>query len=250
VLLAANDYRYWNVRLLWKAGIFLDYSPLKAGLAITTPSVNLFGDGSTTFNVFTLGVDTDGSGIDDVEMAANYQDGLPTTYKSPVSLALGVSYVLGATSLFTTVESFGGISRYDVIETEPFAAQGSGDTVATRYTAAARAVTNWGFGVEHRVGTGTRLYGGFITDRSAQVPDPDNLLIALSNWDVYHVALGGTFTVSTLEFTVGGNYSWGDDMIEQLGDVTDPGSPVDSGIEEREVRYSRFRLILGVTAGI
>ena len=36
-----NNYDYYNIRLLWKAGLAVDLSPLSLGLTLTTPSVNL-----------------------------------------------------------------------------------------------------------------------------------------------------------------------------------------------------------------
>lgn len=249
-LLGMNEYSYWNVRLLWKAGVFLDSRPLKAGLAITTPGLSLFGSGSSGINLFTLGVDTNGDGTPESAMAANYQDGLSTTIKSPLSIALGVSYALGPTSLFATVESFGGIPLYDVLEPQPFVAQSSGDTLLPRYSDAARAVTNWGIGIEHHLARRTTLYGGFITDRSAFVYDPEDLLESVSSWDIYHVALGGTFVVSMLEFTLGGNFSWGNGGVEQLGDVSQPVKQLADNPLVRGVRYRAFRFIFGITAGI
>ena len=160
--------------------------------------MSLFGDGSTGVNLFALGLDTDDDGSADAEMSADYQDKLSSTVKSPFSIALGVSYVLGETSFFATVESFGGLSRYDVLQPEIFVSQSSGDTVTLQYTNAAKAVTNWGFGVEHKLEGRTTLYGGFITDRSAYEFDPDNFLTTISSWDIYHLAVGSTFALKSL----------------------------------------------------
>jgi hypothetical protein len=248
--IAISDFRYWNVRLLWKAGVFFDHEPLKTGLAVTTPSIGLFGDGSTGVDVFTTGLDVDNDGIMETNLVADYQEGLGATYKSPFSVALGASYALGATSLFVTVESFGGIESYSVLDPQPFVSQTSGDTVSTRYTLATKAVTNWGLGVEHHLGERTSFYGGWITDRSSLVRDPETLLSTVAAWDIYHLALGSTFGFATLDFTLGGNYSWGSQATDQLPDVNDPGSGLVGSPVERTVKYRRFRLIFGVTVGI
>jgi hypothetical protein len=195
VLLGTNEYRYWNVRLLGKTGVFLDYDPLKAGLAITTPSLNLFGEGSTTVNGFSLGLDTDNDGILDANMVADYQDKLASTAESPFSIALGASYVIDRTALFATVESFGGIARYNVLSPEPFVAQSTGDTISYSYTQAAKAVTNWGVGVEHHLAGKTTLYGGFhhrslrLRDRPREFPDHDGELGYLSPHPGGHLCL-------------------------------------------------------------
>jgi len=62
-----RDFEMNNLGLLWKGGLAFNFSPLTAGLVITTPRINISGSGSYLFEDFLNGVDTDGDGVlDDV----------------------------------------------------------------------------------------------------------------------------------------------------------------------------------------
>jgi hypothetical protein len=64
-LLRLNEFDYKTYGLLWKLGLAVDFSPVTAGLTITTPRVHVTGSGSTLFNDLLSGVDLNGDARND-----------------------------------------------------------------------------------------------------------------------------------------------------------------------------------------
>ncbi len=89
-----NNYDYYNVRVLWKAGLAVDLSPLSFGISLTTPSVNLFGSGSAYVNAVSSGLDVNGDGVHDQLFMADYQEKLSSLYSSSWAVGIGASYQL------------------------------------------------------------------------------------------------------------------------------------------------------------
>jgi hypothetical protein len=92
--LGARQYQYQHFRVLWKVGLACDLDPLTLGLTVTTPSLGLHGDGSTGVNSTVVALDLDGDGDPDDFLAADYRDRQATTYRTPFSVAAGMTFKL------------------------------------------------------------------------------------------------------------------------------------------------------------
>jgi hypothetical protein len=209
-----NDIDYYAFRVLAKLGIEADFGGGSLGLAFTTPSAPLFGNGSILINRSVVG-DADLDGIDDSGADVSYGDDLDAEYRSPLSVAVGGSYRWTTTTLHATAEYFAPVDEYSVI--------------------------NFGAGIERRFSEKTTAYASFITDRSAY-RRVDGQTIVVSTWDIYHLNGGVAFTIRGTDLTLGGGYAWG----RQPLDVTpDSEGDLPATVVPAEVTYSRLKLILG-----
>ncbi len=220
-----DDLSYWNVRALAKIGLLFDFAPLQLGVTVTTPSLNLFGEGETRINRSVINPDTADSALDESELVANVQTGLSSTYKSPLSIAVGAEYDFGRTSVFVTGEWFNGVDAYSILDPDPFVGQTTGDTISVDVIQELDPVLNLGVGVEHSVSNSVEIYAAFFTDRTAfdrQSVDP----LAIATWDILHFTAGAAFQVGSIDLTLGASYGHGNgealpaDFLGQPTDVT------------------------------
>ncbi len=247
VTISVDNYDFNHLRTLWKTGIAFDLAPLTAGVTITTPSIDLLGSGSATFNRTIVGQDRDGDGIQDESFASNFQDGVAANFGSPVSVAFGASYRVGATTGHFSAEWFDNVSRRQVPETEPFAAQSSGELMSNPLIHELSSVFNYGFGLTHEVSQKFSAFGSFVGDYSGRVIESDANL-AISSWDIYHLTGGGAFTVAGTELTIGLGYSFGGAPVLRPIDFTGASEAHQlQGLPnpDARVKFRGFKFILG-----
>ncbi len=241
---------YWNVRLVFKLGLAWDLSPLTLGLAVTTPGLDLFGQGSSLVNVFVNGIDIDNDGIPDTELVANYVKDAPAQYKSPASIAAGFSYRYKNTTFHFTGEYFGKVDHYEVMETVFFESPTTGDTYAHKMILGLDDVFNWGVGVEQHIRSWLKAYGSFITDRSAAL-EGQTTSVAISTWDLYHLMGGAAFTFFGNDITLGLGYTWGKDRLPKRHNVPNTSGLQEIPFHERDytVDYRQWKFIIGFAFG-
>lgn len=233
-----SEYGYWNVRLLWKLGISFDYDPLRFGVTMTTPSLDLLGDGKVIFNQSSLTIPE--LSAPDGLIAASEQSDLPATYMSPASIAAGVSYRIGKTRIYATTEYFGSTSEYKVLDPRTFEAQVSGDTISIDLTNSARAVFNWGIGLENGFGSNYSVYAAFFTDKSTARGETPTRLSA-TTWNIYHVSAGGAIGLGGFDVTLGLSYGFGSAPVENA--IYLPNSSINAS-------YASLKAIFGFTVPI
>ena len=240
---AVDEINYSNVRLLWKVGIGVDLSPLTLGLTITTPGISFFGTGEVLENVSVINIDPDGGGEPVSELESDFQDGLDTNYKSPLSVAAGASYYFGETGLFLTAEWFDSVDEFSVMDAQEYVGQTTGDTISIDVTHKWDSVLNWGVGVEQGLGKAVHLYGAFFTDKSAMI-EGEQAATALATWDIYHFTTGVALDLQAVDFSLGLSWGWGDDTLRQIVDLTG------EELTERNVTYRSLKLIFGLSIGL
>lgn len=201
-----DDLSYWNVRALAKVGLQVNLAPVHLGVTVTTPGVSLFGEGETKINLSVTNPDTmtNANG----ELVADRQKNLSSTYKSPLSIAVGAEYDFGRTSLYFTGEWFDGVDAYTIIDAEPFVGQTTGDTLSIDIVQKVDPVVNLGVGIEHSLSDEFQLYGAIFTDRSAfdrEAEDP----LPVATWDILHFNAGAAFQVGSIDLTLGASYGHG-----------------------------------------
>lgn len=243
---ASRQYRYQNVRILWKIGAAFDFRRFTLGLTLTTPSLKLFGHGATGVNATVVGVDLDGDGVKDDFLAADYRDGLTSSFRTPVSLAVGTTFKLGEVRLYATAEWFGGSGEFVVIDSEDFEAQSSGEMLSTDVTHELAAVLNMGVGVEYSLTPDLKTYLSFTTDNSARPPGTATNL-SLTDWNIRHVLTGADFTIRKTSLTLGLGYSFGDREISQRPGIILPEAmgPVWEAWSGLAFKYSSYKLVAG-----
>ena len=241
-----NHFEYQNYRLVWKAGLGWNLSPLTLGFTITAPSVRLFGSGGALFNYTVAGLDVDGDGTLENILAANYQDQLESRYQTSWALGGGGSYQIGKTKVHFSGEWFDAIDKFAVLNTKDFISQSSGDTLSNQLTLELQSVFNYGIGIEHALRQRFTLFGSFSTDFSGTVPGTKTNL-STTTLDVYNLAAGAAFTVARWELTLGGAYAYGREKFAKALniDVIDPDNPISESLNNAYLSYRRIKLLFG-----
>ena len=245
-----RDFEYRDVRLLWKAGLAFNLSPLTLGITATTPGVHLYGSGSTFTNNTLNGLDTNGDQVPDQVMAAQHLEGVSADYRSPSSVGLGGAYQFGDTILHASAEWFEAIDAYDVMDTTPFQGQTSGASLRFPVTQELKGVLNYGIGLQQRFPHEWAGYASFVTDLSARIPG-SNANASVASWDLYHVSGGASFNVGRVDMVLGGTFSFGSEDVRQITDVigNDPSHSLGDGLRDAKVRTHSYRILFGFSVG-
>jgi hypothetical protein len=237
-------YKYNHYGILWKAGLTYDWLGFSLGATVTTPRIKVFGSGETLVNRLVVGQDADGDGTPDPLFIADVQSDLPAIYKSPFSLAGGASKMVGRnTTLHATVEWFNDVPLYDVMLTEPFVGQSTGDTLQADVTQELEDVINFGIGVEERFTPGFSLMASFRTDNSAlttgEITD-----VSVASWNIYFVTVGSTFRLGGGEFTLGLAYGFGGEDPTKFMENPPDDEIIEPLPDDARIRYSSLRFII------
>jgi hypothetical protein len=244
--LGARQYYYQNIRILWKIGLAVDFKWATMGLTLTTPGLTLSGTGSTGVNSTVVALDMDGDGGGDDFMAADYRDRQPAAFRSPFSLAAGMTLKIQKVRVYWSAEWFAPISPYTVVDAAEFAAQTAGEMLSTDVTQELAAVLNTGVGFEWVYSPRFKGYASFSTDDSAKKPGTATN-ISLTDWDIHHIITGAEIAIKNSAVTFGLGYSFGrrevgtrPDVLERekLDGFWDP-------FEGMKFRYSTYKLIVG-----
>ncbi len=237
-LIASYDYDYYNLSLLWKAGISFQIGKVMLGLSLTTPSINLFGSGSASVLASRANIDTLQGTYPD--LSNNYQDELPTYYKSPLSLGFGAAYYWRNTVLYFSAEWFNNVNNFLVMEPESFVGQSSGEVYNYNINYSLRSVFNFGFGIKYLFNENFIYYGGIITDKTAYNPDSQNPFV-LSTWDIIHIRSGAEFKFYNMSITLGLGYGYSGNLFGNFNFL---------GVfknEKTDVIYHQIDVIFGFT---
>jgi hypothetical protein len=244
--LGARQFRYGHVRMLWKIGLALDLKEATLGLTATTPSLTLAGRGMAGIDSSVVGLDRDGNGTVDHYLAADYQDRLPVAYRSPFSLAVGVTFKIQKVRIYVSGEWFDRVRPYTVVDAEEFAAQSTGEILSTDVTQELEAVLNTGFGLEWFYSARFKGYASFSTDYSAKRPGTETN-ISLTDWDNYHFMTGAEFFIKRTALTAGLGYSFGSRTVGSRPTVLGGAGVLGAWdpYEDLKFRFATYKLILG-----
>ncbi len=242
-----DDYTYWNVRLLMKMGVAVEWEKWTAGLAITTPSLSIMGSGSVYQNVSLAGdYLPESPGIDPPYLQANYQESLGATWISPLSIAAGGAFRVGPTRIHVTFEWFDAVSRYEVLSPEPYEIQsvpGEFDRYNLDY--AAKNVLNFGLGLDRSFSEDFSVYASYRRDNTA-TPTELGGELSIGVWDLNHVSGGASFQLLSLEFTAGLQYSWGNDLTNNFVDFrNDETGEINGQLTNQPISFKRLKALLG-----
>ena len=244
--LLVEDFDYTNYRLLWKAGLAMQRGAFDLGLTVTTPSVRLFGSGTASYTVSTVGADL-GQGPT-VAVSAQREDDLESRYESPWAVAGGASYRNGANRFHATAEWFGSVSGFDVLDPAPFADNRAAAGLVKRVHQHARSVLNFGAGYERKLTERTSLYGAFTTDFTF-ADKGDSATSSLSTWDIYHLTAGASLMVGDVKVTMGAAYAFGSDSRPILVLSLPPDRVPVLSQSPLDVKFSRVRVLVGFDFG-
>lgn len=236
IALITNDYRYSHLRLLGKLGFATVIEKWQVGINLTTPGIGLWSSAERGLDRSVVGQFPDEEGNLLTEISTFFQE-TEADYRSPWSIGFGAARRFGNTKLHLSGEWFAFVSAYQIIDTDPFESQSSGELIETTVVQALKSTFNVGFGVEHKLREDLQFYGAFSTDfNSADKEGGDGA--AFGEFDLYHLSGGATFMVGTSELTVGGTLSLSN--AKTLRTAEEDPLPA-----ELELTYMSFSAIFG-----
>jgi len=232
-----RSYYYFNIRTLWKIGIGIQEPTYSVGLTFTTPSINLFGSGDAFINDISNNVTIEDSNIPENLMIVNYQEELKSVYKSPWSVGIGGAFRIEKMKFHISAEWFSALEKYQVLATDEFQSQSTGETFTNDLTHETRSILNFGLGAEFNFFDNISGFGSFVLDRSSMKPGSTQNL-TVSNYDIYHISTGGILKIGRSEITIGVEYSYGRTIGTNL-----VGTVFDDVANELEVKYDRYKIL-------
>jgi len=244
---SVDEYDFWHIRLLAKIGLAIEKGNMSYGLTLTTPSLGLFGSGRVYTSSSVSGLDLDPDpGIDDPYLSANLQEDLSATWKSPMSLAFGASWKAASTGYHMTVEWFNSVKTRQAMEPDDFHSQSDPSEVNSyNLSFGAKSLINFGVAFDHAFTKKFAMYGAFRSDFSA-IPSEKADNLQISNWDLWHISSGASFTFLDIEFTAGFQYSFGSgDSDRFINFNLDDNGDVIGDFGTHEITYRRLKALIG-----
>lgn len=232
-----NDYR-----LTWKGGLVYKTDVFSLGLSVTTPSLGgIYSDGKRNSHTLMQNNITDPATQKAVPdyIIADYKekDQMKVGYKTPFSIAAGFNYHAPGTgrSFYTSVEYFGKIAPYRMVEAEESADIGidynEGDIIFTEwltYVSGNRPVFNAAFGYSWTLKKDLLLMGGLRTDfnyrKNLDLEEFEGYnKITNINVNLYHITCGLSWNVFGQDIITGIQYSVGHTKDQrQIANLSDP----------------------------
>jgi len=250
-LILNRQYSYGTNGLIWKLGMAWDLLPVRLGMTVTTPKVNISGNGSTLSEQYLVGVDTTGDGINDDVYLFNIQDNLKAQYHSPWAIGLGVGIHIKKTIIHISAEWYDKVSHYKIIGADPFEIQSSGDTLGFTLFDELDPVFNFGIGLEMNLSEKISFYASIATDYSGVSSDITRFaeLEEEANNSVFQtdfIKFGGGFVLNTrwAEVTLGATYAGASQEIKRPINFSGDEPVLDSDATST-IKFSQWRFILG-----
>ncbi len=250
-----SDADFYNLRTFLKFGIAADFDELKLGVTLTTPSISLYGKGTVGAGSVKFKEDEAIGTLED-----DRQNELDATYKTPMSLALGLEYMFtGQTIVATTIEWFAEQSDYDVMTPisrnfrvgESLGYKDSKEVLTVKDSAAS--VVNFAIAIEQALSSTMTGYLSFRTDfETFQGHEGELKPMAINNWDIYHTTIGIVRQKKDSKSAIGLVYSTGHQSdFKQLANLDSSTRQADNFMLASENQttadYSALSLIIGYT---
>ncbi|THD69726.1 hypothetical protein E7Z59_05200 [Robertkochia marina] len=229
---AAQNVEYFNFRYSVKLGMFYVRGPWRWGLTLTSPSINLGGEGTTASKVALRNAVIEGRD-ERITGLGTARQKLTSTFKSPFSAALGVNYRDEHFGFGVAVQYYDAIDIYNVLDPKPGTfirpaelAPALDGQFALSTPEGAKSVFNVALGYEHFLNERLTLYLSGRTDNSffnAQTNRMGGIETSISSWDLYHLTGGMTLRKGGSQISFGLLFSGGaDDSYIQQGNISIP----------------------------
>lgn len=229
------DWQYTHIRLLWKAGFIIKTDQYSWGITVTTPGLNIYGNGSGYFNASIMGQSTD------PELISVFSEDLNVRYRSPISIAVGGAMKVGKSTIYLGGEYFTPVDAYNLMALESEGINSPDQLLKLSHEL--EPVFNFGIGMAHKFTDLFSLYGSVITNHSGVLPDTQSDL-KYSVYDIYHFSLGSSFSILGMMLTFGVAYGIGPE--EDLSDMQ-YNLQYD---EIYRISYSSIKLLFGFSTAI
>jgi len=192
--------KYSTVRLLAKAGLSYVSGRMKYGLTVTSPSVGIYGSGGIQRDNSEIVVSENPDDMTGNFLITDSKTNVRTSFKHPLSIAMGVDYRSAKARLAVSAEYFFRINTYHLMKpvSDPFIYPPSfpdSANIVPEYLHienAAAPVFNMAIGFSHIIYKNFSLLLGVSTDFSSYqaAAEEDKMLNGFGNWDIYHFSSG------------------------------------------------------------
>jgi len=258
-----NTVAFWNVRIVNKIGVALDFGNLKFGFTVTTPGIHIAGGATVSRQLSVDDLDTDGNGTAENFEASARQDNITTRFRTPWSFASGMDWIIDSTTLAFTWEWFLPVGKYAAAKPEsdaPFIRGGvSGGPSAKEFLTVfdgRRGAFNLALAIENRWHEDWAGIWSFRSDYGADYArSDDEFFLGVSSWDLFHFATGIAYTtrnddnVPKHEFMIGLQYTVGSGKGYQPANFDNPSEQnlLLGRSESKSISYTAIGLIVGYT---
>jgi hypothetical protein len=254
-----TDVDFWNLRLLGKAGLAAEFGRWRAGLTLTSPSLNLAGRGDVSVDLAAVHLDVNGDGDGDHFFANSKSEGIASRFRSPLSVALGAELdATRSTRLCASAEWFQQVGQYRVLSPKDPAfdqvmadAPALADRSSIRVTDEARSVVNFAVGIEQELSEGMSAYLSARTDKTYLPNDRGaDIPLGFSNWDLVHFTTGVRLQRDNSDFGLGFGYTYG--QRKDFPQAVNFSNPTGEGLlvgkpGQASATFQAYTVLLGVT---
>ncbi|NPA37261.1 MAG: hypothetical protein GXO47_10480 [Chlorobi bacterium] len=244
-------YSFNNYGLIWKMGVSYVHSRFRFGLTVATPTLSLKGSGKFEYRHIFTGIQ------EDAAYTHFYQDNLDLTYRSPFSVAAGISSRIFKGTIHMSGEYFGKISKYDQMATDPFEDRITGEEHTLTLYNELNSVFNFGIGYDIRLNKKLSAYISYSTNKSAAVSSGNNsdeqtydILASTFNSDINNFGLGVVMNFNETNITLGATYAYASFDIKRPVDFPDDESDRNIILDPEaysSIDWQRWRIIVGIS---
>jgi len=210
-----SDLDYSNIRLLWKFGVGLDFGNLTLGATVTTPSIGIWGSGSSYFNRTFSGYAHASDTNRTEQLLGTNQEDLSSRFLSSWAIGFGAGYRIADLRLHFSAEWYAPVSGFDILPTAPFTGQSDGQVYTNPVTFEMASVFNMGLGMEYTLSPKTTLYGSVTTDFSG-IKEGTTNTVSTTAWDLYHISAGAMLSFAPFDITIGISYAGGSETLSNI----------------------------------
>ena len=250
-----QELNFINIGTLFKIGYAIRYPIISAGITITTPKINIGGNGSFSTKKILVGTDTNYTNGSTNIYEANVQDGLKSKLKSPFSISAGIGINIKKLTIHLSGEWFDNVSKYNIIKPKKFIGQTSGNEIEYAVVEELLSVVNVGIAFEYKMDNNIHFYCGFSTDFSAS-PNNSSLFFEQTSEiyystfhsNIYHYSGGIGFNVKRVNITIGMSYNYSNNDISSPINIPDNenNQPIKNG-NSATLQNKTWKLLFGLS---
>lgn len=246
-----RNLKFNHISLLWKVGLAWHYNErLNIGINFETPDIRIRFLSRSTSTRITETLDENGK----IYKEVSDQEKIYSKYQLPLTAELNIGYTTPKTEYSARIGFFSAVNKYGILDLKPENSKFPPvDNNFNQYYIANKPITNFAFGVKHRIIEKTNILMGFRTDFN--FIDNDNIdplkdnQLSFDYWDLYHLSTGFEWFGSRFN-VIGGlvcdmGYSKNDQQIVNL--TARPYTEILHRDYNTESTYLQFNVIFGIT---
>ncbi len=197
-----SNTNFYNISLLFKAGLAYEKGPFTAGITFTTPNINILGSGE----IYRYSMVSEADSLN--SLAVSFQDKLGSKFRSPLTAGIGFGYDFKSFRLHASLEWINAVKPYEVLDAVPYTEQTTQQTVIPNMFQSTNSIINYGIGLELFPKSANQLYLSYYTDNSL-IGGSGKSPFLITSWNLQHISAGSIFKLFGARISVGLAYAWG-----------------------------------------